>query len=147
MLIDKRYQLPLSNDEPISRQEVLNHVLEKLKDGGLNGTDAEKIVYQAILETPPAIEHAKWIPVSEKLPENVHEKVWVSYYPYYDKEKYICTGVANCLVTDYGRVVWHVEGHDLYACKVLEWMPLPKSRYETAYEQQMEKEQDPSEKA
>lgn len=147
MLIDKDSQLQLNNNDPIGRQEVLDYVLEKLRDGGLGGTDAEKIVYQAIREIPPAKDAAKWTPVSEKLPADVHEKVWVAYYLNYDDKKRIHTGVANCFITDYGKCIWNVDNQDLYSCTVLEWTPLLKSRYETAYEQQMEEEQDHLEKA
>ena len=75
-----------------------------------------------IIEVPEDIQPMKWIPVTEKLPEEYKDVL--CYYEYF---RY---GDFNCMFRTidrgyYGNGIWGGEAGQGHKNKVLAWMPLP----------------------
>ena len=100
--------------EYIEREAVLNILARR---------NAPWDGYQKVLELPAAdVQPAKWIPVTEKLPEEYKDVL--CYYEYF---RY---GDFNCMFRTidrgyYGDGIWGGEAGQGHKNKVLAWMPLP----------------------
>ena len=108
------------SDDCVSRQAVVEYI--KTCDAELGHDSENEAVVEDILNMPPVTPIVKWIPVSEKLPEEGKEVL--AYYEYFRYGDY------NCMQTTYGvgyqyDGLWcgDIRGHKL---NVIAWQPLPK---------------------
>lgn len=107
-------------DDLISREEALNIMLQNWHD--MDGDDAMQLSIDKIRRLPSVEPADKWIPVSERLPEEKIDSITNDYY------EYQCTfhirGIDTVRSYKYGDGHWW-HGPGIMDKYVTAWRPIP----------------------
>ena len=89
---------------------------EQLEPMGNGEYEYVEVVYKDDIDDAPTIQ--KWIPVSERLPEDTSKPVLIS-------GNYKRLGVYAVDIARYNGGMWQYDGFTFPDCDILAWMPLP----------------------
>ena len=97
---------------PDTSREAIREVESILIEGGRPKEDAIKVIEKACLVACEAMDKFKWIPCSERLPEETGDYLVTA-----------CDGEILVLVFNHYDEQWYDHEYMLYG--VIAWMPLP----------------------
>ena len=108
------------NDDFISRKRAIDELMEDFKRIPTNAIRAKTVIEHL----PYAQPEQRWIPVTERLPDEVEKTYWVCTDAGHQCECRWTNDMYGLGANEWSKWGWHVMDKPQYS-KIIAWMPLP----------------------